>query len=194
IQKYEKRAEDVVTAQGQAGVWYKLLASRYLDDKMYGEALKSYQRAVEYYPSNQNLHYWIGICSGFVAQTFHTYTTAANINSTERYAYFKQAESAYLRAIELEPRYARALYALGILYLFELEEPEPAIPYLERFVSLETRDTSGMFALARAYYLTYRFDDALKLYDLILATPTSPERKAEAVLNKTVVLEAANAR
>jgi tetratricopeptide (TPR) repeat protein len=192
IKKYQKRAEDVVLAQGQVGVWYKMLGSRYLEEKMYGEALGAYQKAAAYYPDNQNLHYWIGISAGYVAQTLHTYTSAVAMESTERYAYFKMAESAYLRALELDSRYARALYALGVLYVFELEDPALGIPYLERYVAQETRDTSGMFALARAYYETYRFDKALEMYDLILSTPTSPERRAEAEMNKTVVLEAAH--
>ena len=38
IQKYQGRVEDIMAAQGQVGVWYKILGVRYLDNRMYGEA------------------------------------------------------------------------------------------------------------------------------------------------------------
>ena len=40
IKKYGERAADVQMAVGQVGIWYKILGTRYLDQKMYGEALK----------------------------------------------------------------------------------------------------------------------------------------------------------
>ena len=60
IQKYGNRVEDVLQAQSQIGIWYKLLATRYLDNKMYGEALKTFQKAIEFYPENSNLYYYVG--------------------------------------------------------------------------------------------------------------------------------------
>ena len=57
ISKYEERAADIQLAHSQIGIWYKILATRYLDKKMYGEALKNFQTALEYYPDNQNLYY-----------------------------------------------------------------------------------------------------------------------------------------
>ena len=57
IEKYDARIADLQLSQSQVGIWYKILASRYLDDGMYGEALKYYQKAIEYFPTNQNLYY-----------------------------------------------------------------------------------------------------------------------------------------
>ena len=57
IGKYEKRVEDIVGAQSQTGIWYKILATRYIDKAMYGEALDALRAAIQYYPSNQNLFY-----------------------------------------------------------------------------------------------------------------------------------------
>ena len=114
-------------------------------------------------------------------------------NFKQKYNYFKLAEEAYLRALELDPRYARALYGLGVLYTFELDEPAKAIPYLETLLEIEKLHTDGMFALARAYYATYEFDKAIEMYDKIIETTKSPEKKAQAEANKKVVLEAAYA-
>ena len=61
IKKYQDRVTDIQLANSQIGIWYKMLATRYLDAKMYGEALKTFQTAIQYYPANQNLF----IMSGF---------------------------------------------------------------------------------------------------------------------------------
>ena len=42
IKKYQDRVTDIQLANSQIGIWYKMLATRYLDAKMYGEALKTF--------------------------------------------------------------------------------------------------------------------------------------------------------
>ena len=64
IKKYQDRVADIQLSQTQIGIWYKILATRYLDAKMYGEALKTFQKALEFYPDNQNLYYYVGLCAG----------------------------------------------------------------------------------------------------------------------------------
>ena len=187
IQKYEHRVEDVTSAAAQTGIWYKILASRYLDKGMYGEALKYYQKAIEYFPANQNLYYWVGVCAGYMAKSSLDYNATANFSQKENY--LKLSESAYLRALELEPTYARALYGLAVLYVFDLDESEKAIPLLEKLLTIETRNTDAMMILARAYYENYEFDKAVDLYDKIISISTSPEKKAAAEANKKQVLE-----
>jgi tetratricopeptide (TPR) repeat protein len=195
IKKYEKRVDDVVTAQFQVGMWWKLLGSRYVDQKMYGEALDAYQHAVEFFPTNQNLHYWVGLCAGTMAGTVHTNGAPplpyGDVRATgdPRLAYLRTAESAYLRALELEGRYARPLYALGVLYTFELDEPDLAVPHLEKLLTIDKQHTQAQLVLARAYYMTGRFDDALALYDRVISQTKSPQWKEEAAANKKVILE-----
>ena len=48
-----------------------------------------------------------------------------------------------------------------------------------------------MFVLARAYYSSYEFDKAVAMYDKIIATTKSEEKKASAEENKKIVLDAA---
>jgi len=189
INKYQKRVEDIIMAEQQTGIWYKMLGSRYLDNQMYGKALESFQKATEYYPANQNLFYYVGVCAGFMAQQALDYGAIGS--TAQKYNYLKLAEEAYLRAIELDPSYARALYGIGVLYVFELEEPDKAIPFLEKLLKIETKNTDAMFVLANAYYSTYDFDKAVKMYDLIIETTTSAEKKAQAEANKKTVLDKA---
>ena len=83
---------------------------------MYGQALEAFQSALQYYPDNQNLYYYVGICAGYMSHTALDYNATGSME--KKYNYLKLAETAYLRAIEIEPRYSRALYALSVLYLY----------------------------------------------------------------------------
>lgn len=189
ISKYEERVADIQLANSQIGIWHKILATRYLDKKMYGEALKSFQTALQYYPDNQNLYYYVGLCAGYMSHASMDFD--ADGREEKRENYLKLSEEAYLRAIEIEPRYARALYGLSVLYVFELGEDEKAIPYLEKLLTIETKNIDAMFVLARAYYMNYEFDKAVDMYDKILSLTKSPERKAEAEANREIVKNAA---
>lgn len=191
IQKYQARVEDMVQANQQIGIWYKMLGSRYLDNKMYGEALEAFRVATTYYPANQNLYYYVAVCAGYMANQALDYSATGS--TAQKFNYLKLAESAYLEALKLAPKYARALYGIGVLYIFELDEPGKAVPYLETLADVEQRNVDGLFLLANAYYQTFEFEKAVELYDRIIATTTSAEKKAQAEANKKQVLETAYA-
>lgn len=189
IKKYGERASDVQLTNSQIGIWYKILGTKYIDTKMYGEALKCFQEALKYYPDNQNLYYYVGVCAGYMS---HASLDFGGSGTAEvKYNYLKLAEEAYLRAISIEDRYVRALYGLGVLYVFELDEPEKAIPHLEKAISIDTKNLDAMFVLARAYYSSYEFDKSAAMYDKIIVTTKSAETKATAEENKKTVLDAA---
>lgn len=187
IKKYERRIADIDSAQRQVGIWYKILGSRYLDEGMYGEALKAYQNAVLYYPNNQNLYYYIGVCAGYMSHTALDYDATGDV-SGKKYNYLKLSEEAYLRAIQIEPRYVRALYGVSVIYVYELDESEKAIPHLETLLSIDKAHIDAMFVLARAYYSSYEFDKAIAMYDKIIATTKDAQRKADAESNKQIVM------
>ncbi len=189
ISKYEERVADIQLAQSQIGIWHKILATRYLDKKMYGEALKEFKTALEYYPDNQNLYYYVGLCAGYMSHASMDFD--ADGREEKRENYLRLSEEAYTHAIEIEPRYARALYGLGVLYVFETGEVEKAIPHLEKLLSIETKNIDAMFVLARAYYMNYDFDKAVQMYDRIISLTKSKDRKAEAEANRQTVLDAA---
>ncbi len=189
IKKYQDRVADVQLAQAQVGIWYKMLGTRYLDNKMYGEALQAFQKAITFYPDNQNLYYWVGVCAGYMAASALDYTATGS--TAQKYHYLKLAESAYLRAVEIDPRYVRALYGVSVIYIYYLDEPEKAIPHLEAALEIEKRNTDAMFRLAEAYYRTYEFDKAVDLYDRIISLTKDEKRKALAEQNKKIALDAA---
>ncbi len=188
IGKYQKRVADTQLAMSQIGIWYKILGTRYLDNKMYGPALEAFQQALFYYPDNQNLYYYVGVCAGYLSHASLDFDATGN--QDKKYNYLKLAEESYLRAVNIDDRYTRALYALGVLYVFELDESEKAIPYLEKLLSIDTRHLDAMFVLARAYYMNYEFEKAIEMYDRVLANTKSDERRIEAENNKKIILEA----
>ena len=189
IKKYQERVADIQLAQSQIGIWYKILGTRYLDNKMYGEALKCFEEALKYYPDNQNLYYYVGVCAGYMSHAALDFN-ASGTNEI-KYNYLKLAEEAYLRAIAIEDRYVRALYGLGVLYVFELDEPDKAIPHLEKALSIDTKNLDTMFVLARAYYSNYDFNKAVEIYDRIIETTKSDDTKQTAEENKKIALDAA---
>lgn len=188
IAKYQDRVNDIQLAEAQTGIWYKMLAVRYLDAKMYGEALKNFQNAIQFYPTNQNLYYYVGVCAGYMAKASLDYNATGS--SSEKWNYYKLSESAYLQAIEYEPKYGRALYGLGVLYVYEMNECAKAIPYLERLLSFDTKNIDAMFVLARAYYVEANYDGAVELYDKIASLTKNEQKKQDALANKKIVLDA----
>ncbi len=188
IATYEDRIDAVVADAGKAGIYWKLLAVRLQDKAMYGEALESLEKAIAYFPEDASLFYRAGISASIVAKS--TLDFAFSGRNPERDRLLAFAEDAHLRAISLDPSYARPLYALGVLYVFELDRSEKAIPLLERYLELESRDADGMFVLARAYYVTGAYQKAVDLYDRILATTKDDAKQREAEANKKAALDA----
>ncbi|MBQ0163249.1 MAG: tetratricopeptide repeat protein [Treponema sp.] len=188
IKKYEERVADIQLAQAQIGIWHKIVGARYLDKKMYGEALKSFQGALLYYPDNQNLYYYVGVCAGYMSHTALDYD--GNGSTTKKMNYLKLAEESYKRAIDIEPRYARALFGLAALYDMELGQPEQAIPYVENLLTIETKNKAAMMLLARCYYETYEFDKAAAAYDMAISVTKDKKQIEELQKLKDTVLEA----
>ena len=188
IGKYQNRVAEQQLAMSQIGMWYRLLGTRYVDNKMYGEALKCFQEALKYYPNNQNLYYYVGLCGGYMS---HAAMDFGGTGSNEqKYNYLKLSEEAYSRALEIDDRYTNAMYGLAVLYVFELDESEKAIPLLEKLLTIDTRHVDAMFVLARAYYSNYDFEKSVAMYDKIIATTKSEQKISDAENNKRVVLEA----
>lgn len=192
IKKYEKRAMDLSLTEGQVGMWYKILGTRYLDQQMYAKAFECFQKAITYYPDNANLYFYVAVCAGYLANSSLDYEAQGQKSQSleKKMNYLHLSENAYLTALKIDPNYYRAMYGIGVLYVFELDESEKAIPYLERFLQTQTKDTNGMFVLARAYYTNYEFDKAIQLYDRIISLNPNAQKTAEAQANKKIVLDA----
>ena len=182
----EKQLEQYVQTASKTGTYWKLLALRLQDRGLHGEALKALERALYYNPTDAALHYYTGLSAGMMAKSFHAFPGSVN---TDRNQYYDLAEESYLRSIELDPVYLRPRYGLAVLYVFELNRPEDAVPQLQQCLTISPNDIDSMFVLARAYYMLKSYQDALNLYDRIIKIVTNEQRKTEAQNNRQMVLE-----
>ncbi|MCL1812150.1 MAG: tetratricopeptide repeat protein [Treponema sp.] len=185
IALYEKKIDEHVKDAAQTGIYWKILGSRLMDSRqpLYGEALEALQTAARYFPEDETVHYLIGVSAGSLARSEY-------FSPGEQAEHYRIAEAAYLRALDLQGRYGKALYGLGVLYVFNLDRPEEAIPYLELFLDINKRDTDGMFVLASARALTGDFAGAADLYDRIIGLTKDQKVKDQAELNKQKVMDA----
>lgn len=181
IRKYEKRVDDIIIAEGRIGIWYKILGSRYMDQKMYKKALKAFQSALEYYPENPNLFYQAGLAASLTAKNSLDFELTGT--DIEKKRYFDLAASAYNRALEIDPKHSKAVYALSVLYIFELNRPAEAIPILEKIAEWEKKPIDHLFLLGTAYYMTGENEKAIAVYEHIIEISSSAEKKAKAESN-----------
>jgi tetratricopeptide (TPR) repeat protein len=188
IAAYEDQIELNVKEGAQTGVYWKILATRLADRSMHRDALAALDKALSYNAEDPTLFYLTGLSAAIVAASSLDFPGNSGAPGAERDKYFALAESAYLRAINLDSAYAKPRYGLGILYIFELDRPADAIPHLTRYLELMPTDFDAMFALARAYYITGDGNSAIELYDRIISRTKDQNRKAEAQNNKEIIL------
>jgi tetratricopeptide (TPR) repeat protein len=191
IAAYEDQIELNVKEGAQTGVYWKILATRLADRGMHRDALDALEQALYYNAEDPTLFYLTGLSAAIVAKSSLDFPGGAasggpGVSGADKY--FALAESAYLRAVDLDPSYAKPRYGLGVLYIFELDRPAEAIPHLSRYLEMMSSDVDAMFALARAYYMTENYGDAIELYDRILARTKDQGRKAEAQSNKEYIM------
>jgi len=179
IKKYKKEVERTVKASEQLGIYYKMLAVKYMDLKMYGEAAKSLEKAIEIYPENPILFYLTGVCCGYMAK--------AQEDPDNRSHYLNLSEKYYKHALSIDPSYSDALYGLSVLYVFELNKPESAVSLLKSLLVKEKENTDAMFLLARAYYEMSQYERAIEMYNRIEKSAGSKIKKEEAERNKKKV-------
>jgi tetratricopeptide (TPR) repeat protein len=197
----ERRVERHVQYAARSAHYWKLLSVRLQQRGLHGEALDALERAIYLSPEDPMLQYYTGISAGTLAKSFHLMVEGnrelsarqiADFSSTNRDShrnwYFALAENAFLRAIELDPNYMRPRYSLGVLYVFELNRPEDAIPHLQRCLEVSRNDTEAMFVLARAFFMTRRYQEALELYDRIIILTGDEQRRIDAQNNRQIIL------
>jgi len=181
IKLYEEQLDRNIREAAQTGVYWKILAMRYYDKNMHNNALEALEWAVYYNGSDPFLFNLRGNCAAFVAKSVSGFSSSVIEEKTK---FYEIAERAYLRALELDITYTKAMYGLAYMYTFDLDRQEDAIVYLERYLQILTSDINAMAVLARAYYLTKNFSRAVEMYDRIASRTNDKNIKEEALNNK----------
>jgi len=184
IAMYEDRIERHVRDAAQTGAYWKILGIRLADRGMHRDAIYAFERAIELNAEDPTLFFLVGESASIVAASALRFPGGAD---AERERYFALAESAFLRAIDMNVTYARPRFSLGVMYAFDLERPEDAIVQLERYLQIVPRDVAAMFVLARSYFVTGRLLPAIELYERILAISRDASVRAEAEANLDLI-------
>lgn len=187
IKKYLRRIDDIIVASERVGIWYRMLGTRYLDKKMYKNALECFQKAIEFYPENQNLYYKVGVCAALMAKNSLDFDEE---DLQDRY--YKVAVKAYKRAIEIDPSYTKAIYALSVLYVFELGTPDEAIPLLEKSIDGKMKPLEELFLLGRAYFMVGENEKAVASFNRIVDISGNEAQRKQAKENIDIILNRVN--
>ena len=182
IARYSAEVERQVKAAQNLGVYYKMLALKYLDASMYSLALENLAKAVEIYPENPQLAYYSAVAYARMAKAELADEAAAAED-------LRRAEAFYRRAIFLEPGYVNALYGLAVLYTMELGRPAEAEPLLQAMLAKEKKNVDALFLLARIRYSAGRPEEAVEIYQRIADTTQASRLKAQALANKSAIEE-----
>ena len=179
----KKAVNEKVALTDRLGSYYRLLAIAYLDKQMFGKALEAIEDAIRIHPEQHTLFIYRAISAARLAKALQS--------DAEKASYMKIAEDSYLRAISLEPNSTQALYGLAVLYTYELDRPQNALPLLERILRRETRNVDALFVLGATHYLLGNTEAALETYDKIITMSNAGTRRDEAKKNKERILEEA---
>ncbi|MDR0474010.1 MAG: tetratricopeptide repeat protein [Treponema sp.] len=186
IALYESRIEQHIKDAAQTGVYWKILAVRFQDKELHNEALKALEQAINYNPLDPALHYLTGVSASISAKSAHDFNGIIN---SERDMLYNLAEKAFLRSIELNEKYLKPRYSLGVLYAFDLNRPEDAVPHLLKALEISRSDVDTMFVLARSYYMLSSYTEAVEMYDRIIKTTKDKDKLNEAQKNRQLVME-----
>jgi len=184
IALYEDQIERNVREGAQTGVYWKILAIRLADKNLHNDALAALERAIYYNTEDAILYYLTGVSAANIAKSLVGFSIS---DEKERERYYKLSEASYLRALEVDVTYTKPMYGLSVLYVFELDRPQDAIPYLERYLTIQSNDVSAMFVLARAYYMTENLTKAVEQYDKIISRTKDQKIREEALINRDII-------
>jgi len=184
IALYEAQIQRHVREGAQTGVYWKILGIRLADGGMHRDALAAFERAIHFNAEDATIFYLSGISAAIVANSIIGFSPNAQ---SEREHFFQLSENAHRRALQLDAQFLRPMYALGVLYAFNLERPQEAIPLLETYLRAMPNDIEAMFVLARAHFMTGGFEAALELYDRIISRTRDENARREARNNMQIV-------
>ena len=86
---------------------------------------------------------------------------------------FEEAYPLYSQLTSIYPKDPNYNYRLGVCMLYASDDKEKPIPFLEFASTKPDVEKEVFFYLARAYHLNYRFDDAIKEYQIYKGVASS---------------------
>ncbi len=181
IREYRDILEQKVDAARNLASYHKTLGKLYLDNKMYLLAAEQFDEAIKIDSENPVIFYYAALCYAGYSKSL--------MNETERFTNIIKAEQYYLKAISFKRDFSKALYAISVLYVFELDQPDRAVEYLEQLLETQKSNYEAMFLLANAYIRLGVTDQAVEIYDSIIKNTKNNMFKKQAEENKGKLLD-----
>ncbi len=147
IARYRAEVEKTASAMEKEAGYWRLLAVRLMEKGLFGEAYDAALKALRLEPNNSGIYYVAGLSAASLSRTA---SAEPGGGAASREAWLRAAEGAYLRSLDINDRNTRAMYALAVLYSFELEDYDAAVGVLERYLAISTRDADGFMLLGRS--------------------------------------------
>jgi tetratricopeptide (TPR) repeat protein len=176
IAEYRDILEQKIDAARNLASYHKILGKLYLDNRMFMLASEQFDEAVKIDSENPVLFYYGALCYSRYSKSL--------MNESEQYSNILIAEKYYLKTIELDRNFNKALYAIAVLYIFELDQPDKAVEYLEQLLETQKSNYDAMFLLANAYIRLGITDQAVDIYNSIIRTSKNSVYKKQAEDNK----------
>ncbi|MGL1894321.1 MAG: hypothetical protein OCD02_22005 [Spirochaetaceae bacterium] len=181
IKKIEKDLEETLEKYQKIGNFQRALGVKMMHYKMYKKAYDHFNNAIEFYPNSEMLHYYRGVAAG-------QYAKSQDEESIRR-EYLQKAQYNHEHSLELNPRFPKGLYALSILYVYELDRPNDAKPLLDRLLKISTREFDAMLLLALLLEKDDELSAALDLYDTVLSLSKKDVHIFRAETNRDRILK-----
>jgi tetratricopeptide (TPR) repeat protein len=184
IDHFSKILDEKIEAGEKLGTYYKLIGLKYMDYSMFHLALEAFEEALAIYPENPNVLYNAGLASARLSKTSGT--------ASDRNVFLEKAERYYLASLAVNNRFSSPMYGLAILYVYELNEPELAIPLLEQYNSIQKSSMKGRFLLASAYFASGNEGKAVEEYTYIIDHSEDDIQVESARSNRNSILRGDN--
>lgn len=171
---FSKILDEKVEAGEKLGTYYKLIGLKYIDYGMYHLALDAFEEALAIYPENPNVLYNAGMAAARLSKTAGS--------EADSKAFLDKAVRYYKASLSINNRFSSPMYGLAILYVYELNQPEMAIPLMELYNTIQKSSMSGRFLLASAYFASGRESNAVDVYNYIIEK-SEDDREVESARN-----------
>lgn len=180
IDKFRKILDEKIDAGEKLGTYYKLIGLKYLDYKMYKLALEAFEDALDIYPENPVVLYNAGLSSARLSKT--------ESSESESYRLLIQAERYYKASLLFNNRFSSPMYGLAILYIYEMDQPELAVPLMELYNTIQKSSMKGRFLLAAALYASGKEGEAVDAYNDIIDKSEDATEVESAQNNRDAIL------
>lgn len=186
IAEYGDEVDRTVAAMEKVAVYWRMLAIKYMEKGLHGDAYDAALIALRHYPESSGLYYVAGVSATYLAKSARAEVGGGKAS---REAWLDAAEGALTQAVRVDPKNARALYALGVFLTFERENHEGALEPLEALLDFDSTNVDALFVYARALYGSGEPTKAADAYDRIISLSKVEEKRAQAADNKKRILD-----